>query len=191
MNALKRLHHAVFDPIENMSPLVLSTLARFIFAATLFMYYWNSAQTKLGKVGLEGLYNPTFNAFAQMFPKGAEAAGYDIAQATLFQKAVILSGTWAEFILPVLIIIGLFTRYAAVGMVAFIVVQSVVDLFGHGGIDDPKVLGAWFDGAPDGVILDQRAFWVFLMLYLVFRGAGPLSLDRLIAGKSGASDEYA
>ena len=132
MNALKRLHHAVFDPIEALTPHIVSTLARFIFAATLFMYYWNSALTKLGKQGISGLWDPTFNAFAQMFPKGAEAASYDITQATVFQKTIILAGTWAEFVLPILIVVGLFTRYAALGMIAFIVMQSLTDIYGHG-----------------------------------------------------------
>jgi putative oxidoreductase len=158
----------------------LATLARFLFAAVLLVYFWNSAQTKIPD-GIASLFSPSFNAFAQIFPKGAEAVGYDIGQATLFQKAVILAGVWAELLLPALIVLGLFTRAAALGMVGFVVVQSLTDIFGHGG--EP---GRWFDATSDAVILDQRAFWVFLLLYLVFRGGGPLALDRLIV-RSGTS----
>ena len=32
----------------------------------------------------------------------------------------------------------------------------------------------------DAVILDQRALWFFLLITLVIKGAGPLSLDRLL-----------
>jgi putative oxidoreductase len=73
-------------------------------------------------------------------------------------------------------------------MIGFVVVQSLTDLFGHGGINDPATLGAWFDGAPDGVILDQRMLWIFLLLVLVFKGAGPLSLDRLLVGRRNEDD---
>ena len=157
---------------------VLTTMARFIFAAVLLMYFWNSGLTKIPD-GVASLFSPSFNAFAQIFPKGAEAVSYDIGQATLFQKAVILAGVWAEFLLPALVVLGLFTRAAALGMVGFVVAQSLTDIFGHGG--EP---GRWFDPTSDAVILDQRAFWVFLLLYLVFRGGGPLSLDRLVLGNA-------
>jgi putative oxidoreductase len=181
MTSLLAPYNALVARLEALSPALLPTLARFVFAATLLLYYWNSFATKLGGAGIGGLFSPTFNAFAQIFPKGAEAAGYDIAQATLFQKAVVLAGTWAEVLLPLLIVIGLFTRLSALGMIGFVVIQSLTDLFGHGGISDPATLGAWFDGMPDGIILDQRLFWVFLLVVLVLKGGGPLSLDRILA----------
>jgi putative oxidoreductase len=65
-------------------------------------------------------------------------------------------------------------------MIGFVAVQSLTDLYGHGGLAHAATLGAWFDRAPDGVILDQRLFWVFVLLLLVFKGAGALSLDRLL-----------
>ncbi len=150
-------YNALTARLEALSPALLPTLARFVFAATLLLYYWNSATTKLGGAGIGGLFSPSFNAFAQIFPKGAEAASYDIAQATLFQKAVILAGTWAEFVLPALILLGLFTRLAALGMIGFVIVQTLTDLYGHGVLSEPATVGAWFDGAPGSVILDQRA----------------------------------
>lgn len=41
--------------------------------------------------------------------------------------------------------------------------------------------GRWFDRASDGLILDQRAMWMLLLVVLVIKGAGPLSLDHLLA----------
>jgi putative oxidoreductase len=88
------------------------------------------------------------------------------------------AGTYAEYILPLLIIIGFLTRLAAIGMIGFVVVQSIVDITGHGvgGAD----LGAWFDKASGALIMDQRTLWVFVLLVLVVRGAGPFSVDRLL-----------
>lgn len=158
----------------------LATFSRFIFAAVFLVYFWNSAMTKLGG-SISGLFQPSFNAFAQIFPKGAEAASYDITQATAFQKLIILAGTWAEFILPVLIVLGLLTRLAAVGMIGFVLVQSATDIVGHG-----VSAGAWFDNLADGVILDQRALWIVLLLVLVFKGGGALSLDGLLLKRRGS-----
>lgn len=172
------LPEAAFAWLEPMTVPVMTTLARFVFAAVLFMYFINSGLTKVPEFPTN-LFSPSFNAFAQIFPKGAEAVSYDITQASGFQKLVTLAGTWAEFIFPTLIIVGLFTRAAAFGMIGFIVVQSLTDMWGHG-----AAAGAWFDNLSDAVILDQRAFWIFALMYLVFRGAGPLSLDRVLFGPS-------
>ncbi|MEO0773932.1 MAG: DoxX family protein [Pseudomonadota bacterium] len=175
MKSILSLPDAAFAWAEPFTVPVMTTLARFVFAAVLFWYFINSGLTKVD--GFGSLFSPSFNAFAQMFPKAAIEVSYDITQATTFQKAVILAGTWAEFILPTLLLVGLFTRAAAFGMIGFVVVQSLTDLVGH-----DASAGAWFDNVADAAILDQRAFWVFLLLYLVFRGAGPLSLDRVLFG---------
>jgi putative oxidoreductase len=181
MTALISLHHALFARLEAAAPFLIPTLARVIFAGTLFVYYWNSALTKFGD-GIGGLFQPSAGAYIQIFPKAFEAAGYDASQLSAFHWLVAVAGTWAEVLLPILIVIGLFTRLAALGMIGFVIVQSVVDITGHGiGAAD---IGAWFDGLPSALILDQRAFWLFLLLVLVLRGGGPLSVDRLLARTS-------
>ncbi len=153
--------------------------ARFAFTASLALYFFNSGLTKLGD-GVFGFFQPSLGAYAQIFPRAMEAAGYDTSQLGVFHWAVVTGGTIAEFILPVLIIIGLFARFAALGMIGFIVVQSLTDLIGHGAWNDPAVLGAWFDRIPDGIILDQRMFWVLALAIMVFKGAGWLSLDHFL-----------
>ena len=162
--------------LDAASGAILGTLGRFLFAAILLVYFWNSGLTKLG----ESILSPSLGAYAQIFPRQMEAVGFDVTQLGTFHYLVVMAGTYAEFILPILIVIGLLTRLAALGMIGFVLVQSLTDLFGHGGLSDPATLGGWFDGMPDGVILDQRALWVFLLLTLVIKGAGPLSLDRLL-----------
>jgi len=185
MKNLLTLPDAAFSWAEPMTVPVMTTLARFVFAAVLFVYFINSGLTKIPD-GMANLISPSFNAFAQIFPKGAEAVSYDITQASGFQKLVTLAGTWAAFILPVLVLIGLFTRAAAFGMIGFIVVQSLTDMIGHG-----AEAGAWFDNVSNAAILDQRAFWIFVLLYLVFRGGGPLSLDRVLFGSTSRATEEA
>lgn len=181
MKPLIQKYNVAASQIERLDGL-LPLLARFVFAAVLLVYFWNSALTKVGD-GLMGLFSPSTGAYVQIFPRAFEAVGYDSSQLSLFQHLVVLAGTWSEFILPALILLGLLTRLAALGMIGFVAVQSLTDLYGHGGVAHAETLGAWFDRLPDGVILDQRAFWVFALLVLVIKGAGPLSLDRVIASK--------
>lgn len=157
------------------------TLARLLFASALLNYFWASALTKLGD-GVLGIFQPSVGAYAQIFPRVMESVVYDTSQLNVFHWLVVVAGTWTEFILPALIVLGLLTRLSSLGMIGFIVVQSLTDLYGHGAIEHEGTLGAFFDRFPDAIILDQRAFWVFVLLVLVIKGAGPLSLDRLFSG---------
>ncbi|WP_101067319.1 DoxX family protein [Roseovarius salinarum] len=179
MTRLVALHDAVFAALDRAGDWLLPTLARLLFAAILLSYFWVSGLTKLGE-GITGLFSPAMGAYAQIFPRAMAAVGYDTGQLSALHTAVVLAGTWAEFLLPALIVAGLLTRLASVGMIGFIGVQTLTDLYGHGAIEEPETLGAWFDKAPDGVILDQRALWVFLLLVLVVKGAGSLSADALL-----------
>lgn len=172
--------------LDAAAPLVLPTLARLIFAAVLLFYFWGSALSKVGP-GVFGILSPSSNGYVQIFPRAMEAAGYDASQLGLFAWAVVVAGTLAEFVLPFLLLIGALTRPAALGMIGFVVVQSLTDLYGHGGIAQPATLGAWFDRAPDGLILDQRGWWVLGLMVLVMLGAGPLSVDRLLGAPKPAA----
>lgn len=178
MPLLISLYTTVFGLIDRVGSWLFPLLARFVFAATLLVYYWNSAYTKIGD-GFFGLFRPSVGAYAQIFPRQMEAVTYDVSQLTIFHWLVVVAGTWAEFLLPALIVIGLATRLAALGMIGFITLQSLTDIYGHGQTD-PATIGAWFDRLPDGVILDQRLFWVFCLSYLVVKGAGAISVDALM-----------
>ena len=56
---------------------------------------------------------------------------------------IVIFGTLAEFALPLMIILGLFTRIAAIGMSIFVLVQSYVDIYVHK--VDAGTIGALFD----------------------------------------------
>ena len=175
MKALVKWHNMIFSILERHTNWLMPTMARLVFAAVLAGYFWSSAMTKLGD-GIFGFLSPSHGAYAQIFPLQMEAVGYDVSQLGLFHWAVVTAGTLAEFILPALLIIGLLTRLSALGMIGFVFVQSLTDIVGHGA--DAATIGSWFDRFPDAHIVDQRAFWVFLLGTLVLYGAGPLSVDR-------------
>ncbi len=183
MNALMRLQAALFAPLDK-DDWLLPTAARFVFLTVFFYYFNNSFGTKVAsfdvpvlsiKVPLE-LWPEASSAYVQMFPKAFEAAGFDDTAMTSFHWVVAVLGTWAEFIFPILIVIGLFTRLSAIGMIGFILVQTVTDVVGHG-----IALGTWFNNVPE--LIDTRTLWVFLLLVVAVKGAGPFSIDRLFAPK--------
>jgi putative oxidoreductase len=152
---------------------LLPTLARLVFAGVLSGYFWSSALTKF-----DGPFTPAMGAYAQIFPKTFEAVSYDASQLGLWHWLVVMAGGYAEFLLPALILLGLLTRLAALGMVGFVLVQSLTDIWGHG-----AGAGAWFDRASDALILDQRALWILLFLVLILKGGGPISADRVLLNR--------
>ena len=156
--------------------------ARLSYLAVMAPYYLNSALTKPGE-GLLGVFAPAAGAFAQILPSVAEQHGYDTSAIPFFPwHVIVILGTLTEFVLPVLIVIGLFTRYCALAMMGFIVVQTYVDYAFHG-----VATGMLFDNQPTD-LLDHRLLWLFVLLVLAFIGPGRVSLDawlrKLIEGKA-------
>lgn len=69
------------------------------------------------------------------------------------------AATWAEHALPVLIVLGLLTRPAALGL---LVMTAVIQLF--------VVPGGW----------PTHLLWLAPLVYLISRGPGGWSVDRLL-----------
>ncbi|WP_068313316.1 DoxX family protein [Polycladidibacter hongkongensis] len=182
-SGLKRLYQAVFQGIEFFAGnWFLGAFVRFCFAAVLLVYFWNSALTKIS-AGALGFLQPSVGAYAQILPSLTETAGYDVSQIAFFPYGlIVLMGTWAEFVLPALIVAGLFTRAASLGFIGFVAVMTYVDVTGHG--VDAGAVGAWFDGNPASLIADQRLLWMVMLVYLVLKGPGQLSLDYLLGRMS-------
>ena len=168
MKSLISLHNQAFSKVAN-AEWIVPTLARLVFVAVLLMYYWNSATLKIDG----SIFTPSAGAFGQIFPKAAEAAVYDVSQMNILQRLVIFLGTVAEFVLPLLLLIGLLTRLSGLAMIGFVMVQTLVDVTGHG-----VKLGVLFDNTQ--TLIDERTLWVFLFAIIALKGAGPLSLDRLL-----------
>ncbi len=78
-----------------------------------------------------------------------------------------LLGTAAELVLPVMLIVGLFTRLAGIGLFVF----NIVAVYAY-----------WsFLGGPNGTAgLNQHIYWGLLLLVPICHGAGKLSADQLL-----------
>ena len=176
---LKTLYDRIFASIETATDgWLVGLAARLVFASVLFMFFINSGLTKVGS-GPLGFLSPSVGAYAQILPEMMNSVGFNVSKIAFVPYGlIVLLGTWTEFILPVLIVLGLFTRAASLAMIGFVAVMSYVDITGHG--VKAETAGAVFDGLPTGLIFDQRLLWVFLLLVLVVKGAGAVSLDALL-----------
>ena len=152
---LVNLYHSVFGTIERLTNgWFLGLAARLVFASVLLTYFMKSALTKVGD-GFFGFLLPSTGAYVQILPSLMEKVGYDTSQIAFFPYGlIVLLGTWGEFVLPILVVVGLFTRAVSLGMIVFIIVMSYVDITGHGA--DAKTIGALFDGEPYAIIADDR-----------------------------------
>ncbi|MFZ1814056.1 MAG: DoxX family protein [Rhizobiaceae bacterium] len=179
ITALKGLHDSFFSAIEKLAGTwFLSLFARFGFLAVLYFYFLNSWKTKTGD-GPLGWLLVSDNAYYQIVPWAVDAAGGEIAEIGLLPSLVVHLGALAELLLPLMIVAGLFTRIAAIGMIIFVIVQSFVDIRFHG--VDAATAGAWFDRFSDALIWDQRLLWVLALTVLAVKGAGAFSLDHLLS----------
>lgn len=176
---LTNLHDRIFGFIERLGDAwLLGLIARFAFAAVLWFYFLNSAKTKVGE-GLFGFFSVSSGAYYQIALPAVEAAGGDVDAVAFFPWGLIVTmGTYAEFVLPLLIVIGLFSRLAALGMIGFIAVQTFVDITVHQ--IGAESVGALFDRFPDSIIADQRLLWIVPLTVIIIKGPGLLSVDALL-----------
>lgn len=73
---------------------------------------------------------------------------------------------YAEHILPILVIFGLFTRFGAAGLFVMTMVIELFVEFEYG--------SAWWN---------PHIMWVALALILISRGAGVISIDSILASR--------
>lgn len=140
---------------------LVALLARFSIAAV----FWNSGQTKVSGFAL----NIVTGEFALGWPQLSDSA------LALFQDeyklpfiapalAAPMAAT-AEHLLPLLLLVGLGTRFAALGLLGMtLVIQTFV----------------YPDAYP------THGTWAALLLYLMSRGPGAISLDHWIARRHAA-----
>lgn len=171
------LHDRVFEALDRaVSPEFLGLATRLMFSAGLLGFFLGSAYLKVidptvGPTSLGDWFTLRDAVFIQMAPTAYAEAGYDASALGWPYWAMAYAGTFAEFLLPVLILIGLFTRLAALGMIGFIAVMTLVDVTAHG-VDARNI------------VIVSRLVWVGALFFLVVRGGGWLSVDSLLGRTS-------
>ena len=139
MQTMIRNLNAVFDRI----PHDVVALALRVFPA---MVFFQSARTKVE--GLFSIKDSTWFLFE-----------HEYALPLIPSNIAAVMATTAEHVLPILMILGLFTRFSALGLLGM---TAVIQIFVYP--------GAWI----------THGLWAAALLAVVARGPGAVSLDRLI-----------
>ncbi|MEW7975330.1 MAG: DoxX family protein [Candidatus Thiodiazotropha endolucinida] len=143
MNALIDTMQRLFDFIGKSIPeWGIALLARGAIAYT----FWSSGRSKVS--GFLDISDSTFLLFEHEY--GVPLIPPNIAAHM---------ATYAEHFFPILLVLGLFTRFAALSL---LIMTAVIQLFVY-----PD---AW----------NVHMWWALAMLYLIRHGGGLVSLDRLI-----------
>ncbi|MAF14867.1 MAG: hypothetical protein CMG93_02655 [Marinomonas sp.] len=152
LNLLTRVPEQLFRTLPEALILLLTRFA----LATVF---WLSGQTKI-----EGFaFNPLAGQFEFGLPTIKESTfflfEYEYALPLIPANLAAYLATAAEHVLPILLILGLFTRLGAVGILAM---TLVIQIFVY----------------PSAYAL--HASWAAMALLLMKQGAGRVSLDNLL-----------
>ncbi|MBT3030870.1 MAG: DoxX family protein [Candidatus Thiodiazotropha endolucinida] len=143
MNALIDTMQRLFDFIGKSIPeWGIALLARGAIAYT----FWSSGRSKVS--GFLDISDSTFLLFEHEY--GVPLIPPNIAA---------YMATYAEHFFPILLVLGLFTRFAALSL---LIMTAVIQLFVY-----PD---AW----------NVHMWWALAMLYLIRHGGGLVSLDRLL-----------
>jgi putative oxidoreductase len=148
--------------LERLPHSLIALLGRFSIAAV----FWKSGQTKV-----EGLVlDPIAGVWELGWPRLAESTiplfQEEYALPLLPPEIAAWAATTAEHVLPVLLLVGLGTRFAALGL---LVMTLTIQLFVY------------------PAAYPVHGVWATVLLYLIARGPGRCSLDHWLASRSGSS----
>lgn len=114
--------------------------------------FWRSGRSKIEEGGLFSISDTTYYLFAEEYSAVPLPSDFAAVMATV-----------AEHAFPILLVLGLFARGAALGLLGM---TLVIQIFVY-----PE---AWWQ---------VHALWAAMCLIVITRGAGLFSLDALIARK--------
>jgi putative oxidoreductase len=144
----------------------------------LFWEFWESGITKLR--GSNWFTDVPWADWQKGFPWPFSAVPMDINW---------LAATWGELAFSVMLLLGLFTRFAAISLIVIVAVAASA-------VHWPAEWGSWsalWEGyrisAQDAGNFKLSLLFVVMLLPLVFNGGGKLSLDHLLLKFTGR-DSY-
>lgn len=157
-----RLVGAAIDLCQRIPYSLLALLARFAIAAV----FWQSGQTKVEGLAID-LFAGTFQlGLPHLAPATVPLFVEEYRLPLLPPELAAVMAASAEHLFPVLLLLGLATRFSALALLAM---TLVIQLFVYPGA------------------YPTHATWAACLLLLVARGPGALALDRLIARRHGHS----
>lgn len=141
---------------------LIAFVARFSIAAV----FWKSGQTKIEGLAID-IVGGTFElGWPRLSASAVDLFRDEYSLPLLAPQVAAVLATIGEHVLPLLVLLGLATRLSAMGL---LVMTAVIQLFVY------------------PAAYPTHGVWAAVLLYLMARGPGPLSIDHLIARRYGAS----
>ena len=137
------LGHRIADPVDRW----LGPVALLVLRLPIAIVFWRSGRAKVEGWNIFSVRDSQYFLFREEF-------GMPLPELTAHLTAI------AEHILPILLVLGLFTRLSALGM---FIMTMVIQFF--------VFPDAW---------LGAHMFWAAILFAVVALGPGPVSLDRLL-----------
>jgi putative oxidoreductase len=161
MKAIAALRRTI-DLFGRVPDTLIALLGRFSIAAV----FWKSGQTKVEGLAID-IVNGEFTLGIPRLADSAVALFRDEFRLPFIPPELAAPmAAFAEHLFPILILVGLATRFSAL---ALLVMTLVIQVFVY----------------PDAY--PTHGVWAAVLLYLVARGPGAVSIDHLIARRMGSS----
>lgn len=134
----------------------IALLGRFSVAAI----FWKSGQTKIQGFSLDIVSGEIQLGMPRLADAVVDLFRDEYRLPLLPPELAAIMAAWAEHVFPALILLGLATRFSALALLAM---TATIQVFVY----------------PDAY--PTHGVWAAVLLFLVARGPGPLSLDALVA----------
>lgn len=138
----------------------IALLGRFSVAAI----FWKSGQTKIQGFSLDIVSGEIQLGMPRLADAVVDLFRDEYRLPLLPPELAAIMAAWAEHVFPALILLGLATRFSALALLAM---TATIQFFVY----------------PDAY--PTHGVWAAVLLFLVARGPGPLSLDALVARRFG------
>lgn len=151
-NALRSLH-ALFERIPHSA---IALLARFSIAMT----FWTSGQTKVEGLVLDPIGGDVALGVPRLSENAVELFRSEYALPIIPPEMAAVLAATAEHVLPLLLLLGLASRLSALALLGM---TLVIQVFVY------------------PLAYPTHALWAALLIYIMARGPGAVSLDALLA----------
>lgn len=156
MNTLIRAATAATALGERIPHSLIALLGRFSIAAV----FWKSGQTKIEGLAIDLVEGSIEWGWPALSPSAVDLFRDEYRLPLLDPATAAMAAAVAEHVLPLLVLLGLATRFAALGLLAM---TLVIQVFVY----------------PDAYPV--HGVWAAVLLHLVARGGGVASLDHLFS----------
>ncbi len=150
---------SILSPIDNSLAKIPDWFINIAMRLVIFKVFWFSVQTKIVGLTIGGQHFAFWNVTDSTFLLFDFEYGLPLIPSEL---AAYLA-TFGEFFLPLMIIFGFMTRFAALGL---FIMTMTIQFFVY-----PD---AWWS---------VHVFWSLLLIYIMRNGGGLLSIDHLVFKK--------